>query len=169
MNYTTFATLASISTALLVGCAGSRVEAECPEPARTAQTAVRLDMTKTLDGVTDMETAVTAATEALAAQGFGVVSDMDVQAVMKDKLGEEMRPYRILGACNPGLAFRALEHDEAAGLLLPCKAVIYQTDDGSFTVTLGRPTAVFSLLGDPATDPLAEEVEKKMTAVLDSL
>ena len=155
--------------AVLVGCGGSQVPVDCPEPTPVAEEVIELDMTKTLDGVADIEAAVARVTEALKAQGFGVVSDMDVQAIMKAKLDEEMRPYRILGACNPKLAFRALGHDEVAGLLLPCKAVVYQDENGAFAVTLGRPTAVFGLLNDPATDPLADEVEQKLTAVFESL
>lgn len=172
MKYPSTIALAVLSLTLLAGCGGSQTRTACPacpEAGASSEEALRLDMTKTLDGVADMDTAVAKVTEALKAQGFGVVSDMDVQQVMQDKLGEEMRPYRILGACNPALAFRALEQNRAAGLLLPCKAVIYQNDDDAFVVTLGRPTAVFGLLNDPATDPLAAEVEQKLTAVIDSL
>jgi uncharacterized protein (DUF302 family) len=148
------------------GCGGGRVQTECPEP---SEKEVEVDLTVTLDGVTDMESAVARVTEALEAQGFGVISDMDVEKTMQDKLGREMRPYRILGACNPALAFRALELNPTAGLLLPCKAVVRQSEDGGFAVSLGRPTAFFALLGDPETDALAEEVEQKIRAVADAL
>ena len=134
-------------------------------------TAADIALTTTTAGPFDA--AVARVREALSEQGFGVLTEINVKATLNKKLGDgvgdEVGDYLILGACNPKLAFRALEQNETAGLLLPCKAVVYQDEEGWFKVTLGRPKAVFGLLNDPATDPLADEVEQKLRAVFDSL
>jgi len=78
----------------------------------------------------DFETAYAKIPEALAAEGFGIITQIDMQATVRAKIGEEMLPYRIIGACNPKLAHQAVQHDPRIGVLLPCNVVLYQREDG---------------------------------------
>ena len=97
--------------------------AEAPAPEPTESKPMPLGYTKKISGVEKIDSAVDQVKAALRTQGFGVVSDMDIQATMKEKLGEEMRPYRILGACNPKLAFKALEASESGQFIKLCQSV----------------------------------------------
>ena len=112
--------------------------------------------------------AVARVREALKAQGFGVLTEIDVQATLRDRLGEEMEQYLILGACNPPLAHRALSADRRIGLLLPCNVVI-RTEAGQTVVEALDPQAMVAVTGEPSLQPVADEAAGLLQAALDSL
>lgn len=114
----------------------------------------------------DFEQAIDVVTEALKQEGFGVLTDIDVQATLKQKLGEDMPPYRILGACNPPLAHRALSAEPSIGLLLPCNVVVRQEDNGTVHVECMDPAAVLDLVDNPAVHALAQDVRQRLDRVL---
>ena len=107
--------------------------------------------------------------EALKAEGFGVLTEIDVQATLKKKLDVDFRRYRILGACNPPFAHRALQHSLDVGMLLPCNVIVYETDEGKTVVSAVDPMQTLAARGDAALQPLAEEVRRKLQRVVDSL
>jgi uncharacterized protein (DUF302 family) len=113
--------------------------------------------------------AVVRITEELAKQGFGVLTDIDVQATMKKKLGQEMPAYRILGACNPGMASQALAADPQIGSLLPCNVVVRQDAQGTVYVEAMDPSAVLTLVNHPAVPALAAAVRRRLQLALDGL
>jgi len=112
--------------------------------------------------------AVTKTREALAEQGFGVLTEIDVQATLKDKLGQDMEAYLILGACNPQLAHQALEIDREIGALLPCNVVVREQGAGSAVLILD-PHIIASLPGRDELQPVADEASRRMDVVIESL
>ncbi|GAB2325395.1 DUF302 domain-containing protein [Streptomyces griseoincarnatus] len=117
---------------------------------------------------TDFGTAVAAVRRALADQGFGVLTEIDVRATLKAKLDHDMEDYVILGACNPPLAHRALEADRSIGLLLPCNVVVRRDGDHALVQALDPGTMV-TLTGLDALTPVADEATARLDAALSSL
>jgi len=113
--------------------------------------------------------AIAKVTEALKREGFGVLTDIDVQATLKSKLNLDMRPYRILGACNPPFAHRAILAEPDIGLLLPCNVLVREEENGTVTVAFMDPEAVLDLVGKPGMKEIAMEVKAKLVRARDSL
>jgi uncharacterized protein (DUF302 family) len=106
--------------------------------------------------------------EALGAEGFGVLTEIDVQQTLKKKLDVDFRKYVILGACNPSLAHRALETEPGIGLLLPCNVVVQESGEG-VSVSIADPLTMFRLVDSPALQEVAREAAVRLRRVLDSL
>ena len=113
--------------------------------------------------------AIDKVTADLQTEGFGVLSDIDVAAKMKEKLDKDMPRYRILGACNPALASQAIEAVPDIGLLLPCNVLVREEQDGTVNVSFMDPISVLSLVDHPGVEPLASEVRARLERVLDVL
>ena len=120
---------------------------------------------------TSFPDAVARTRDALAEQGFGVLTEIDMKATLKAKLGEDIEDYIILGACNPPLAHRAVNADRQIGLLLPCNVVVRADpkDDSSVIVEAMNPQILVEVTGEPALRDIANEVTTKMQAAIDSL
>lgn len=113
--------------------------------------------------------AVGRVTEELASEGFGVLTQIDVQATLKKKLGEDMHPYLILGACNPQLAHQAISAVPDIGLLLPCNVLVRVDEQDQVRVEFMDPASVLGLVGDPRLEPLALQVKQKLENVMAAL
>jgi uncharacterized protein (DUF302 family) len=124
--------------------------------------------TRTLPSV-GFDDAVQRTTEALKKEGFGVLTTIDVQATLKQKLNADFRRYVILGACHPALAQRALTVELGVGLLLPCNVVVFQADDGHTVVQMVKPAAMLQVVGKPELEPIATEADQRMSRALAAL
>jgi uncharacterized protein (DUF302 family) len=118
---------------------------------------------------TDFDTAVDQVTAALQVEGFGVLTEIDVKATLKKKLDAEFRKYKILGACNPVLAHKALTGESHIGLLLPCNVVVQQHPSGEVEVSIADPKMMFTMVQRNDLESVAEEAEARLRRVLDAL
>ena len=119
--------------------------------------------------VCTFDVAIERVTVALQAEGFGILSDIDVAATLKKKLNADMSAYRILGACNPALAQRAIQAEPSIGLLLPCNVLVREIDDGNVSVEFMNTDAVLKLVGKPAIAAIAGEVRQRLERVMAAL
>lgn len=108
------------------------------------------------------------ATAALGEEGFGVLSEIDIKAAMKEKLGLDYRQYKILGACNPNLAHQGLEEEYELGLLLPCNVIVYEDEEGSVVAAVD-PKTMLDVVGNESLSRIAEEAEGRLGRALEAL
>lgn len=129
--------------------------------------AVSYHFTKTMDR--RFEKVVSDVTEALKQEGFGILTEIDVQQTLKQKLGVDFRKYCILGACNPPLAHQALQVEDKIGAMLPCNVVVQETDDGKVAVSAVDPIASMQAVSNPKLMGVAQTVQQKLKAVIEAL
>lgn len=122
---------------------------------------------KTVRG--SFEAVVAAVRAALAAEGFGVITEIDVQATLKAKIDVDFHPYLILGACSPEMAYAVLQVDETAGTLLPCNVVVRVLPSGEVDVTILDPVAAMQVMGNPDLVKMASAVSRRLHKVIDGL
>ncbi|MCO6184981.1 DUF302 domain-containing protein [Rhizobium sp. L1K21] len=123
--------------------------------------------TKTLD--MDFDAAIAHVTDALKAKGFGVLTTIDVKATMKAKIDKDVAPYTILGACNPGFAYKALQAEPLIGTMLPCNVIVRALDDGKVEVAGIDPMASMQAVENPALGAVATEVQGMMKEIVEGL
>jgi len=115
------------------------------------------------------EDAITKVTDALKAEGFGILTEIDVTETLKKKLNVDFRKYRILGACNPPLAYQALKAEDKIGTMLPCNVIVQEHGDGTVEVSAVDPVASMRAIENPGLGAVAEQVRGKLKKVIDSL
>lgn len=125
--------------------------------------------TKRIERDGDFDAVVRETIEALEDEGFGVLTDVDMQATMVEKLGEDMQQYRVLGACDPSVAYEGIGAEPELGALLPCNVVVQETDDGLIAVSAVDPAALISLTGNEELETSAETVANRFDSVLESV
>ncbi|MFZ2235140.1 MAG: DUF302 domain-containing protein [Dokdonella sp.] len=123
---------------------------------------------KTLSGIS-FDDAIARATEVLNQEGFGILTDIDVKATMKKKLDKDFRDYRILGACNPSMAWQALQAEDMIGTMLPCNVIVQQRDNGDVEVAAVDPAASMQAVDNPGLARVAADVRDRLKRVIDSL
>ena len=121
--------------------------------------------TKTLN--LSFDTAIAAVTEELRKEGFGILTDIDVKATLKKKLDVEFRKYRILGACNPPFAYKALQAEDKIGTMLPCNVIVQEISDGQIEVTAIDPLASMQAIENAELKKIAAEISNKLKTVID--
>jgi uncharacterized protein (DUF302 family) len=131
-------------------------------------TELRYGFERRIDGLT-FDAALDRVTTALQSEGFGVLTRIDVHETLKKKLGVAFRRYAILGACRPELAHQALTAEPQIGLLLPCNVVVQEPPEGGVLVSIADPKAMFSLVGNPAIEPVAADADARLRRVMASL
>jgi len=124
-------------------------------------------ISKTVHG--PFEAVVADVTAQLKQQGFGLLTDIDVQATLKAKIGADIPKYRILGACNPRFAHEALKMENKLGVLLPCNVIVRETIDGQVEVASVDPVAAMQRTGNPVLEPTAEEVRRLLSAAVSNV
>jgi uncharacterized protein (DUF302 family) len=127
-----------------------------------------LGITVTL-GAVDFDTAIARTTEALKGEGFGILTEIDVQKTIKQRLGIDVRKYKILGACNPPIAHKALAADPMIGLLLPCNVIVFEDERGEVTVSIANPRKMFELVETAGVEEMVEVVYEKLARAAESL
>lgn len=115
------------------------------------------------------EEAVARTREALKAEGFGIITEIDVQQTLKSKIDVDFRPYLILGACNPAMAHEALQIEDKVGTMLPCNVVVQQKTDASVEIAAIDPVASMQAIGNPALDEKASQVAAKLRDALERI
>ncbi|MCB9957321.1 MAG: DUF302 domain-containing protein [Rhodospirillaceae bacterium] len=116
-----------------------------------------------------MEDATERVVRGLKEEGFGVLTEIDVKRTLKEKLGVDFRPYRILGACNPTYAHQALLHEDKIGTMLPCNVILQQSADGAVEVSAVNPIASMQAIANPDLHSIAEVIQRKLQTVIDRL
>lgn len=129
-------------------------------------------MTKYYFGKTvelSFDDAIVRVTEELKKEGFGVLTEVDIQATLKKKLDVDFRPYKILGACNPPFAYKALQAEQNIGLLLPCNVIVQDAGNGKTEIAAIDPLVSMSRVENPALEPVAMEIKAKLQRVIENL
>jgi uncharacterized protein (DUF302 family) len=122
---------------------------------------------KTIHG--EFETVRNHVTDALKSIGFGIISTIDVSAALKDKIGVDYKPYLILGACNPGFAYQALQIEEMLGVILPCNVVLIDQGNGNIEVAAMHPSELIQAMGKPELIAITEAVSESIAGLIDNL
>ncbi len=123
---------------------------------------------KTIKGK-NFEESIVYVTEVLRAEGFGIISEIDIQKAFKEKINVDFRKYRILGACNPHFAYKSLSIEDKIGVFLPCNLVVQELANGDIEVMAVDPVAMMSTVENEALAPLASEMQSKLKKVIDKL
>jgi len=116
-----------------------------------------------------LEEARSATIEALKSRGFGVLTEIDVQSTLKKKLSVDFRPYQILGACNPQMAYEALQAEDRIGTMLPCNVILQQREDGSTEISAVDPVASMQAIENPKLSRIASQVRSMLREVIEDL
>ncbi|MFC2151193.1 DUF302 domain-containing protein [Bacteroidota bacterium] len=117
----------------------------------------------------DFDTAIRRVTEQLKSKGFGVLTEIDIKKTLKEKLDVDFRKYKILGACNPPNAFKALSSEPYIGLMLPCNIVVQETEDKKIDISAVNPQASMQAVNNPELASIAEDIKSKLERVINSL
>jgi uncharacterized protein (DUF302 family) len=115
---------------------------------------------------TNFEDAIAKTTEALKTEGFGIITEIDMQGKLKEKLGVDYKKYKILGACNPAFAYKALQVEEKVGTMLPCNVLVIDKENGTTEVAAINPIASMMAVQNSALEPLAQEVADKLKRII---
>ena len=124
-------------------------------------------LSKTVDKTFDQ--AIDAVTKALSDEGFGILTDIDVKETLKKKLDLDFRKYRILGACNPRYAYKALEAEDKIGVMLPCSVIVQETSDGKVEIAAMDPVPVMEVIENRALAKVAHDVRDRLAAALENV
>lgn len=127
----------------------------------------KLGFSKTLNA--GFETAIPKLTEELKKEGFGILTEIDVQETLKKKIGVEFKKYKILGACNPALAHKALSLETEVGLFMPCNVIVYENEKGQTVITALDPLVALSRMENEQLKPMAAEASEKLRKVVNAL